>query len=140
MRLPGRRPIQDLSGVEAIFGGELLAGDGGRRQVGEGMADELGIDAAVAVIPLLKREDDQHAANVLADQFDAVLLPGPELRADEVNDGYAEAMEFFGEAEVDFREVNEDGDGGRLLSDGALQLAELAVDAGQVPDDFSEAP
>ena len=77
------------------------------------MADEFGIDAALAVKRLLKGKDDEHAADIFADQLDAVLLPGPELRADEVDDGNAETVEFVGEAEVDFREVNEDGDGGR---------------------------
>ncbi len=128
-----------MRGVEAVFGGELVAGDGGQRQIGEGMADELGLDAALAVELLLKREDDQHAADVFAHQPDAVLLPGPELRADEVDDGNAEAVELAGEAEVDFGEVDEHGDGGPARADGALELAELAIDARQMAHDFREA-
>jgi hypothetical protein len=135
----GEKADPDVSGVEAILGGELLAGDGGLGQVGEGMADEFGIDAAGAVIRLLEGKDDQHAADVFADELDAVLLPGPELRADEVDDGNAEAVEFAGEAEVDFGEVDEDGDGGGMGADGALELAELAVDARKMQDHFGEA-
>ena len=101
-----------VRGVEVIFGGELLAGDGGLRQVGEGMADEFGIDAAGAVEGLLEGKDDEHAADEFPDEVDAVLLPGPELRADEVDDGNAEAVEFPGEAEVDVGEVDEDGEVG----------------------------
>jgi hypothetical protein len=51
-----------------------------------------------------------------------VLLPGPELRADEVDDGNAEAVEFAGEAEVDLGEVDEDGDGG-----GRARMARLSL-------------
>jgi hypothetical protein len=64
------------------------------------MADEFGGDAALAVELLFKREDDQHALDVFAHEPDAVLLPGPELRADEVDDGNAEAVELLGEAEM----------------------------------------
>jgi hypothetical protein len=60
----GEKADPDVSGVEAILGGELLAGDGGLGQIGEGMADEFGIDAAGAVIRLLEGKDDQHAADV----------------------------------------------------------------------------
>jgi hypothetical protein len=135
----GEKADPDAGGVEAVFDGELLAGDGGLGQIGEGMADELGIDAAGAVIRLLEGKDDEHAADVFADEADAVLLPGPELRADEVDDGNAEAVEFAGEAEVDLGKIDEDGDGGAAGADGALELAELAVDAGQVEDHFGEA-
>ena len=135
----GKKTDPDAVGVEVIFGGELLAGDGGLRQIGEGMADEFGIDAAGAVVRLFEGKDDEHAANVLADEADSVLLPGPELWADEVDDGNAEAVEFFGEAEVDFGEVDEDGDGGAAGADGALELAELAVDAGKMQDHFGQA-
>ncbi len=75
----------------------------------------------------------------LLHELDAVLLPGPELRADEEEDRDAEAVQFFGELEVDVGEVDEDGDVGAAVADGALELAEFAVDAGQVADDFGDA-
>src|SRR5580692_7821329 len=95
-----------FGGVECVACGELFAGDGGQRQLSEGMADELGVDAALAVERLLEREDDQHAADVLLHQLDAVFLPGPQLRTDEENYRHAEAVELFGEPEVDLGEVD----------------------------------
>src|SRR5580698_297234 len=102
------------------------------------MADKLGVDAALAVERLLEREDDQHAADVLLHQLDAVFLPGPQLRTDEENYRHAEAVELFGEPEVDLGEVGEDGCVRPTLADGPLELAEFAVDAWQVAHDFGE--
>ena len=79
------------------------------------MADELGLNAALAVELLFKGEDDQHAVDIFLDELDAVLLPGPELRADEEDDGNAEAVQLLGELEVDVGEVDEDGDVGTAL-------------------------
>ena len=103
------------------------------------MADELGLDALLAIERLLEGKDHQHPVDVLLDELDAVLLPGPQLRADEVDDGNAEAVELFGQAEVDFGEVDEHGDAGWPLPDGLLEFFELAVDAGQMEDDLGEA-
>ena len=110
------------SGSRSLHGGELLAADGGQGQVGEGMADEFGFDAALAIELLFEGEDDEHAVDVALDELDAVLLPGPELRADEEDDGNAEAVEFLGELEVDVGEVDEDGDGGRRSRMACLSL------------------
>ncbi len=79
------------------------------------MADEFRLDAALAVELLFEGEDDQHAVDVFLHELDAVLFPGPELRADEEEDGDAEAVEFLGELEVDVGEVDEDGEGGTAL-------------------------
>jgi hypothetical protein len=59
-----------------------------------------------AIERLLEREDHQHPVDVLPHQPDALLLPGPQLRADEVDDGNAEAVELPGQPEVDFWEVD----------------------------------
>src|ERR1039458_1942620 len=69
---------------------------------------------------------------------DAARFPGPELRADEVNDGDTEAVKLFSEAEMDFGEIDEHGQGGPAGAEGALELAELAIDAGQMPRHLSE--
>ena len=68
-----------------------------------------------------------------------MLLPGPELGADEEDDGDAEAVELLGQLEVDVGEIDEDGDIGAAGADGGFELAEFAIDAGQVADDFSDA-
>ena len=103
------------------------------------MADEFGLDAALAIEGLFKGKDDQHAAYELAHQPDAVLLPGPELRADKVNHRNVEAVELAGQTEVNLGEVDKDGHVGTTRADSALEPAELAVDAGQMEQDFGQA-
>jgi len=56
------------------------------------MTDELSVDAASAVEAFFKGEDDHHAGNALLHPAKAAALPGPELRADEVDD---RDTEFF---------------------------------------------
>ncbi len=128
-----------FAGVECTLCGKFLARCAWEWQIGEGVADEFGTDAVVAIELLLEGEDDEHAVDVFLDELDAVLLPGPELGADEEDDGDAEAVELFGQLEVDVGEVDEDGDRGAALADGLLEAAELAVDAGQVADDLGDA-
>ena len=103
------------------------------------MADELGVDAAGAVEALLKGKDDHHPADPLLHPAEALALPRPELRADEVDDGDAEFFQFAGKAEVDVGEVDEDGSVGAVLFDGGDEPAVLAVDARHVPDDLGDA-
>ena len=111
----------------------------GSGKLGEGVADELGLDAVLAVELLFEWEDHEHLVDVFLDELDAVLFPGPELRADEEDDRNAEAMELFGELEVDVGKVDEDGYIGAAVADGALQLTESAIDAGQVANHFGDA-
>src|SRR5580658_941702 len=96
------------------------------------MADELGVDAVLAIERFLEWEDDQHTAHVLPHLLDAVFFPRPELRADEIDDRDAEAMELAKEAEMEVGEVNEHGHLGRAFANGALELSKFAVDARQV--------
>ncbi len=103
------------------------------------MADELGVDAAGAVEPFFEGKDDHHAADALLYPAQAAALPGPELRADEVDDRDVEFFELAGEAEVDVGEVDEDGDVGAALFDGGDEAAVGAVDARHVADDFGDA-
>jgi hypothetical protein len=48
-------------------------------------------------------------------------------------------VEFFGQLEVDVGEVDEDGDVWLAGADGLAELVELAVDAGEMADDFGDA-
>ncbi len=126
-------------GVEVVLGGVGLAGDGGEGEFGEGVAGEGGVYVAGAVEGDLEGEDDHHAVDALLDPAEAAALPGPELGADEPEDGDAEASAVFGEAEVDVGEVDEDSYGGALGADGVDEAAVLAVDVGGVADDFGDA-
>jgi hypothetical protein len=77
--------------------------------------------------------------DVFLHQLDAVLLPGPQLRADEEDDRNAQAVELLGQLEVDVGKVDEHGHVGPAVADGLLELAELAVDARQVADHLGDA-
>ena len=59
---PGKQGDPGLGGVEVVLGGVGLSREGGRGGLGreERMADELGVDAAVAVEGLFEGEDDEH--------------------------------------------------------------------------------
>ena len=119
--------------------GVCLARDGRQRQCGEGVADEFGVDVAGAVEGGFEGEDDEHAVDEALHPAQAAALPGPELRADEPEDGDAEALAVHGEAEVDVGEVDEDGERGRVALDGADERAVLRVDVEGVAEDFGEA-
>ena len=122
-----------------MLGGILFAGDGGQREGGEGVADELGVDASRAVERLFERKDDEHAVDEALHPPQAAALPGPELRADEPENGHAEALAMHGEAKVDVGKVDEDGERGRIALEVANQRAVLRVDVECVAQDLGEA-
>jgi len=99
---------------------------------------ERRVDVTVAVKGLLEGEDNHHAIDALLDPAEAAALPCPELRADEVDDGYVESFELASEAEVDVGEVDEDGGGGAALFDGGYESAVGTVDARGVFDDLGD--
>jgi hypothetical protein len=61
------------------------------------------------------------------------------LRSYEVNDGYAEPLEFAGCPEVEIRGVGEDGEVGFAPGGSADQCSEAPPDAGQMPHHFHDA-
>ena len=128
-----------LGGVEVVGGGVGFAGGGGQRRFGEWVADELRVDAAVAVEGLFEWEDDEHARDALLHPAQARALPRPELRRNEPDDGHARCVQMPGEAEVDVGEVDEDGDVGEVLLYAADKAAIAGVDAGDVEEDFGDA-
>src|SRR5579862_6073334 len=103
------------------------------------MAHEGSFDSVLAVKGFFEGEDDKHAVNVTPHATNAVFLPRPELRADEVDDRNAEPAECASQGKIHIGEVNEDGGVGPLLRDAGLELAILAVDARDVLDDLGDA-
>src|ERR1039457_6052879 len=103
------------------------------------MADKLRGHALPAIELLFEGEDHQHAVNVFANQLDAVLLPGPKLRADEEEDRNSQLVQLLGKAEVNLREGDEHGHTGPPGWHGLIELANIAVDARQMADDFGQA-
>jgi hypothetical protein len=119
--------------------GVISARDDGEGKFSQGVADESRVDVAVAVELFFKGEDDHHSVYALLDPAKAAVLPGPKLRADEVDHGDVEFLQFAGETEVDVGKVDEDGDVGAVLFDGGDEAAVLAVDVRHVPDDLGDA-
>src|SRR5580704_8576587 len=123
-----------LRWVESVGGSVRFAGDRGLRQLRQRVADELSVYAAGAVEAFFKREDDHHAGNALLHPAQAAAFPGPELRADKVEDRDTEFFQFAGKPEVDVGEVDQDGDVGAASPDGGHEAAIGSVDAGHVAD------
>jgi hypothetical protein len=71
------------------------------------------------------------------DPAKAATLPGPELWRYEPDDRYTGVMKMAGEAEVDVREVDEDGDGGAIAADRADEAAVAGIDVGDMTEDLS---
>ena len=103
------------------------------------MADELGVDTALAVEGLLEGKDDEHLGDALLDPAKAAALPGPELGGDKPDDGNPRAAEVAREAEVDVRKVDEDGDRRAIAADGADEAAIAGVDVRDVAENFGHA-
>ena len=103
------------------------------------MADEYGVYGSLLVEGLLEGKDDEHAVDALLDPAETAVLPGPELGADEPEDGNAGAAKVFGKTEVYVGEVDEDGCVGPLLADAADETAVAGVDPGDVTEDFRHA-
>ena len=103
------------------------------------MADELRIDTTVQIKRLFKREDDEHLGDAFLYPLKAAALPGPELRAYQIDDRNAEAVKMSGQPQVYIWEVDEYGHRGLLTMDGTHEATILGVDEGCVPKDFSDA-
>src|ERR1044071_10316796 len=80
-----------------------------RRRVGQRMADIADFDAVARIEFLLERDDHDHLANIFFDLLYAAGAPGPYLRADKIEDGNAQAMQLARQAQVEVREVDQDG-------------------------------
>ena len=129
----GQQANPGRCGVEAVFGGKLLAADGGQRQLGQRMADELRLRRRARDRTLSsKGKITSMRSTYLRTSWMRCFFQAHNLRADEVNHGNAEPVKAPGQAEMDFGEVDEHGDGWPALADGSLELAELAIDARQM--------
>jgi hypothetical protein len=102
------------------------------------MADEFGVDSALAIECLLEWKDNQHLRNSLLHPAKTAALPGPELGGDEPNDWNAGAVQMASEPEVYVRKVYENGDRGPLPPDGADEAAVTRVDVGDVAKDLRD--
>ena len=102
------------------------------------MAHKLSLNALLAIERLLEGKDHQHLVDVLPHQFDAVLLPGPQLRADEVDHRNAQPVQLPGQPEVNLGKINEHGHAGPPIANGLLQPRILAPDTRQMANHFGQ--
>ncbi len=102
------------------------------------MPDELGLNAAIPVEGLLEGEDDQHAIHALLHPTQAVPLPGPELGADEPDNGHTCETEVPRESEIHIGKVDENGHVGSLLPNGSHQSPIALVDPRNVNENLSD--
>ena len=70
------------------------------------MADELHVDAGLAVERFLERKDDEHPVHVRLHRLHASGTPRPQLRADVVDDGDAETAQRGEQPEVEVRGID----------------------------------
>ena len=91
---------------------ESIAGFG---KIGEGMADEGGVDSAIAVELFFEGKNHKSFVDVFAEQAHASLTPCPELRRDVVDDGNAALFHLPRDAPVEGRRVDDDGEVGFAL-------------------------
>ncbi len=97
------------SGRERL--GRVVPDPGQRRHLVDERMPDMGDRYAVATVEVgLEREQDEHPVDELGDGADAPLAPGPDLRTDVVDDRNPEPLELAGEAQVELREVDQDGD------------------------------
>src|SRR5258707_915616 len=103
------------------------------------MADKLGIDAAIAIELLFEGENHECLIDVLAKQSHPTLSPGPELRADVIDDGNSTLFHLPRHAPVECGRVDDDGQVGLAAVRLFYQTVKQPPDFGKVPEDFSDA-
>src|SRR5687767_7746408 len=101
---------------------ELLARESGRGRAGEGGADGRDVRDAARGVPLaLEGEDGEQEVYVAPHLTDAVRAPGPELRADVVDDAQPPPAQSAREREVEVGPVDEHDGVGAPFERGALE-------------------
>src|SRR5258708_6265590 len=89
------------------------------------MADVGNVYSVAAVELAFEREDHDHFADVSLDLLHASWAPGPNLRADEIENRNSKPVELARQAQIEVREVDQDGSVGPApcrLFDQAMEL------------------
>src|SRR6266576_2528094 len=117
----------------------VSASDRRVRQLSQRMAYKGGIHDAVAIELFFKREDDQRFVDVVAQEADASLAPGPELWSDIINRRYAALFHLTGDAPVEGGRVDHDGEVGLAAIGFANQVVVEPENFWEVAEDFGDA-
>src|SRR5665213_658714 len=102
------------------------------------MSDKFRIHAAFAIKRLLKGKDHKHLADALPYPADAELLPGPELRADKVNDGDAQLFAYTRQTKIHIGKIDQHGDIRLAGADAAHETSILGINARHVTYHFRD--
>src|ERR1700733_680401 len=102
----------------------------GRGKIGERISNEGRIHATITIELFFERENYQSFVDIFAQQADASLAPGPELRANVIDDGDAALMHLASYAPVEGRGIDDDGKSWMPPVGFGDQLVEQAVDFG----------
>ena len=108
MRLPGRSATTGLAGSSPSRVRNGVARLRRLRHVEQRMAHPLDRDAGAPVDLLLERKDDQHAVGDALHGLHPSRPPGPQLRADVVDDRHAELAHRVRQPEIEVGKVDRD--------------------------------
>jgi hypothetical protein len=125
--------------LETVFFTEKFPSERGVYVSDERVANDFYGDAGVGIKLFFEGEDAEGFGETAADEIRAPGAPGPELGADVINVSNAFGTEFAREAEMEAREIGEDGEG-RLAAGGFVnEMVHGANQGGQAFEDFGDA-
>jgi hypothetical protein len=116
----------------------LLAGSAWQRFVREWVSHIFCLHSVPTIELFFERKNHQHLADIFLYLLDAAFAPGPELRADVVNDRDVQLAEFACETKVEVGKVDEDGCVWLAPGCFANQSLELPPDQWKMADDFRQ--
>jgi hypothetical protein len=124
--------------VEPMRRGKFFARYLRRWFVGQRMSHIADLNAVPRIKLLLKGEDHNHLADIFFDLLHSSGAPGPDLWTHKVEHRNAPAMQFTRQAQIEIREVDQDG-GVRLAARGfGHQVLEAAANVRQVLYDLNQ--
>ena len=103
------------------------------------MANVVGLEAVFGKEGRLEGEDAEQPLEHLPHERDTPFAPGPDLRRDQVNHRNPLPFQLAGQAEMEIGAIGQDGELGAFPPGGFDQLAELAVDAGNLAKHLDQA-
>src|SRR6188474_3528145 len=100
------------------------------------MSHEFRINSRVAIHFLLERKNHEHLVDDPADLLDPAFAPRPNLRADVIDNGTSRLSHAFGEAQIEVREVDENGGRGRVCLYSLRKPPEHAIKSSKRAENF----
>ena len=118
--------------------GVRVARDRWVRQLGQRMSNKCRIDSALPIKLFLEGKDDQGLVNIVAQQANASLAPGPELGCDVLDSGDTTSFHLAGDTPIEGGGVDDDGKVGPAAVSFADESFVETQDLRQMAEDFSD--